>query len=133
MKSWPSITVDFLLALWWGSLTSLGAWVVPMMFHNLHPVSLAGQTAAVLFEAQTWASCAIAGLVLVLKYASKLQFKTLWLHAGWICALLLELLVAPQIMAHENLAFWHSLGSGLLVAQWFFAGILFWQRRSSGL
>jgi hypothetical protein len=37
-------------------------------------------------------------------------------------ALLSEFAIAPRIIARENLALWHSLGSALYLAQWACAG-----------
>ena len=55
----------FTAALWWGSLTTLGFLVVPMLFQHLPTKALAGNVAARLFEAQTWVSVGC-GLVLLL-------------------------------------------------------------------
>ena len=46
----------WLAALWWGSLTTLGALVVPLLFVHLPSPALAGGMAAKLFAAQTWLS-----------------------------------------------------------------------------
>ncbi len=43
-------------ALWWGSLTTLGFLVVPLLFVHLPSPALAGGMAARLFTAQTWLS-----------------------------------------------------------------------------
>lgn len=43
-----------LAALWWGSLTTIGFLVVPMLFARLGNPSVAGNFAAQLFEAQSW-------------------------------------------------------------------------------
>ena len=42
-----------LAALWWGSLTTLGALVVPLLFAYLPMPAMAGNMAARLFAAQT--------------------------------------------------------------------------------
>jgi hypothetical protein len=44
----------FVAALWWGSLTTLGFGVVPLLFARLGSPAQAGQMAAQLFSAQTW-------------------------------------------------------------------------------
>src|SRR5690606_8637489 len=54
-----------LAALWWGSLTTLGALVVPLLFVHLATPAVAGHMAARLFAAQTWVSLGC-GLVLLM-------------------------------------------------------------------
>ena len=48
-------------ALWWGSLTTVGLLVVPMLFAHLPTPAMAGTMAAKLFAAQIWVSvcCAL--------------------------------------------------------------------------
>ena len=53
--------------LWWGSLTVLGAVVVPLLFAHLPSAQLAGGMAARLFSAQTWVSLAC-GLLLMMAF-----------------------------------------------------------------
>ena len=64
--AWPV----WLAALWWGSLTTLGFGVVPLLFANLPTPAMAGSMAARLFEVQTWVS-ALLGVGLLM--ASRLQ------------------------------------------------------------
>ena len=45
-------------ALWWGSLTTIGFLVVPMLFAHLPSPTVAGNMAAKLFAAQTWVAVA---------------------------------------------------------------------------
>jgi hypothetical protein len=52
------------LALWWGSLSAIAGFVVPMLFANLPTPAMAGNLAGRLFGAQTWVSLACGGLVL---------------------------------------------------------------------
>jgi hypothetical protein len=44
-----------------------------------------------------------------------------------LCALLQEFAVAQRIVARQNLAFWHALGTGLYAAQWICAAVLLWK------
>ncbi|MEY2861401.1 MAG: hypothetical protein RL392_1859, partial [Pseudomonadota bacterium] len=44
----------WLAAAWFGSLTTLGFFVVPMLFMHLPTPAMAGAMAAKLFTAQTW-------------------------------------------------------------------------------
>jgi hypothetical protein len=46
---------------------------------------------------------------------------------GMLLALLAEFAVAPRIMARENLALWHGLGSGMYLLQWLCASVIFWK------
>jgi hypothetical protein len=43
---------------------------------------------------------------------------TLWALGGVLLALLVELGVAPHIVARENLALWHRLGTAMYAGQW---------------
>lgn len=120
----------FAAALWWGSLTMLGALVVPMLFAHLPTPAMAGNMAARLFSAQTWVSTAC-GVLLLMLSASPVQgagrVATTWVLAGTLLALLLEFAVTPHIVARENLALWHGLGTGFFALQWLFATTTLWQ------
>ena len=48
-------------ALWWGSLTTTGFLVVPMLFAHLPSPTVAGNMAAKLFAAQTWVAVDFGG------------------------------------------------------------------------
>jgi len=120
-------------ALWWGSLTALGIWIVPLLFVNLPTPALAGGMAAKLFTAQTWASL-VCGVCLLLFSRSNqalglvaLTFPaTILIVSGMLLALLVEFAVAPRIVLMENLRLWHSLGSGMLLLQWLCAAGIVW-------
>jgi hypothetical protein len=119
----------FLAALWWGSLTVVGIMVVPMLFVHLETPFIAGQMAAKLFSAQTWLAV-VCGVLLLL--AAKRQnldqsyTPSLWVIAGMLLALLIELAVKPHIMARDNMALWHNLGTAFYVLQWLCAGKVLW-------
>jgi hypothetical protein len=123
-----------LAALWWGSLSTIGFLVVPLLFVHLPSPALAGATAARLFTAQTWVSL-ICGLLLLFLSRKKSsgaapvihQSAVLFVMGGMLLALLAEFAVAPRIMARENLALWHSLGSGMYLLQWLCAAVVFWK------
>ena len=141
MKSWRSVTSKFqahlplwLAALWWGSLTTLGFLVVPLLFVHLPTPALAGGMAAKLFAAQTWVSLACGLLMLVLikkatnqavNHASIAYPATIFILAGLLLALLSEFAVAPRIVARENLRLWHGAGSAMYFLQWVCAGVAF--------
>jgi len=119
-------------ALWWGSLTTLGFFVVPMLFVHLPTPAMAGTMAAHLFSAQTWISV-VCGLTLLAAFRSNqplapvhiAQAATLFVVAGVLLALLVEFAVAPHIVARDNLALWHRVGSGMYLVQWLCAGVVF--------
>ena len=124
----------WLAALWWGSLTTLGFFVVPMLFAHLPTPAMAGNMAAKLFSAQTYVSAAC-DLLILLTFGSKrplvpentAQSATLFVVTGVLLALLVEFGVAPRIVARENLALWHGLGSAMYLMQWLCAAEVFWK------
>jgi len=119
-------------ALWWGSLTTVGFGVVPMLFANLPTPAIAGNMAAKLFAAQAWVAV-VCGLLLLLACRSnmplaqvnKAQSALVYIVGGMLLALLSQYGVAPHIVARDNLALWHSVGTGLYVLQWLCAGVVF--------
>jgi hypothetical protein len=115
-------------ALWWGSLTALGAWVVPLLFSHLGTPALAGHMAARLFEFQTHVS-AVCALVLLSSVRASGSLGSLgWVVGGLLLALVQQWGVAPRIEARENMALWHSLGSAMLLLQWLCAGVTLWRQ-----
>jgi hypothetical protein len=128
----------FLAALWWGSLTTVGFIVVPLLFATLPSPAIAGATAAKLFTAQTWVSMACAIVLLLFTRSKALdeqpanasvvaQAALLFIAGGLLLALLAEFAVAPRIVARENLKLWHSVGSGMYLLQWLCAGVTLWK------
>lgn len=122
----------WLAAVWWGSLTTLGFLVVPMLFVHLPSPAMAGAMAAKLFSAQTIVS-AVCGLLLLQLFRSNqalapedtAQSATLFVVGGVLLALLVEFGVAPRIVARDNLALWHGVGSAMYLVQWLCAGVVF--------
>lgn len=125
-------------ALWWGSLTSLGFVMVPMLFANLGAPAVAGAMAAKLFTAQTWLStgCAMFLLLILNKkddpaLAWQAQAAIKFIVAGLLLALLVEFGVAPRIVSARaeggNLKLWHGLGTAFYVVQWLCAGLALWR------
>ncbi|RYF71359.1 MAG: DUF4149 domain-containing protein [Comamonadaceae bacterium] len=127
-------------ALWWGSLTTLGFVVVPLLFTHLATPAIAGAMAARLFTAQSWVSIACA-LILLLALTRQSEDESgddevrrapppaavLPIVGGLLLALLVEYAVAPRIVARENLKLWHGLGTGMYVLQWLCAGAALWR------
>jgi len=122
----------WLAATWAFSLTTLGFFVVPMLFMHLPTPAMAGAMAAKLFSGQTWVSVAC-GIALLTAFRSNqplapvqvAQAATLFVVAGVLLALLVEFGVAPRIVARDNLALWHRVGSVMYFAQWVCALVVF--------
>jgi len=124
-----------LAACWWGSLTTIGFLVVPLLFAHLPTPALAGGMAARLFGAQTWVSV-LSGLLLLMSLrsdaavaqaATERSALLFLVVSGLLLVLLSEFVVAPRIVARENLRLWHGLGSGLYLLQWLCATALLWR------
>lgn len=128
-RAWPV----WVAALWWGSLTTLGFGVVPLLFAVLPTPALAGNTAARLFEVQTWVS-ALLGVALLIAsrsagqpaLAARAAQATPFILGGVLLALLAQFGVAPHIVARDNLRLWHSVGTAMYLVQWVCAGASFW-------
>jgi hypothetical protein len=119
--------------LWWGSLSTLGFGVVPLLFATLPTPALAGNAAARLFEVQTWVS-AVLGLALLVAsrtqgdagLARRAQAAVPMVLGGVVLALLAQYAVAPHIVARDNLRLWHGVGTAMYVGQWVCAMATFW-------
>lgn len=129
----------WLAAAWAMSLSVLGFMVVPMLFVHLPTPALAGQIAAKLFAAQTWVSV-VCGALLLMAFRSNrpltpvdtARAATLFVVAGVLLALLVELAVAPRIVARDNLALWHRVGSAMYFGQWICALVVFGKLVAAG-
>ena len=128
MKSLPL----WLAAAWAMSLTTLGFFVVPMLFKNLPTPAMAGGMAAKLFAAQTGVSVVCALLLLMTFRSEKLAPAarvipscTLLALAGALLAMLVEFGVSPRIVARDNLALWHGVGTAMYLVQWVCALLVF--------
>ena len=128
---WRSLPL-WLAAAWAMSLTTLGFFVVPMLFANLPTPAMAGGIAAKLFSAQTGVSTICALLLLMCFRSEKLAPSarvipacTMLALAGALLALLVEFGVSPRIVARDNLALWHGVGSAMYFAQWLCALLVF--------
>lgn len=123
-----------LAAFWWGSLTTIGFLVVPMLFSRLGNPAVAGNFAGQLFAAQTWVALGC-GLALLIFFRSRAddrltdadRIAVILIVTAMLLALLQQYAVAPRILARENLRLWHSLGSGMYLGQWVCAGALLWR------
>ncbi len=121
-------------ALWWGSLSAIGFLAVPLLFANAPTPAQAGFFAARLFSGQTWLSLACGGLLLMSARDAEGTPSLGWARGavpyvlgGLLLALLVEFAVAPRIVARQNLALWHSLGTAMYAVQWLCALVVFWK------
>lgn len=119
-------------ALWWGSLTTIGFLVVPLLFAYLPSPSIAGNMAARLFAAQTWVAVACCLVLLLISRPRNAiaqypwaQGAMLFILGGLLLALLNQYGVAPRIVARQDLRLWHSMGSVMYVLQWGCALVVF--------
>jgi len=132
-SGWQGRVAIYAAALWWGSLAAIGFVAVPLIFANMPTPAQAGQVTARLFTAQTWVSSGCGALLLFSARAAAgppmawARGAIGFVLAGVLLALLGEFAVAPRIMARENLALWHSLGSGMYLLQWLCAGVALWK------
>lgn len=132
-----SVAPLWVAALWWSSLGVIGFLVVPLLFAHLPTPAMAGAMAARLFSAQTWVSI-LCGLFLLLNsrgdqpeaIGNRVRGAIVYIAGGMLLALLAEFAVAPRIMARENLALWHGLGSSMFLLQWGCAGVTLWKLTS---
>lgn len=93
---------------------------------------MAGNMAAKLFSAQT-AISTVCGMVLLMVFRSNKPLApvdiardaTLFVVGGVLMALLVEFGVSPRIVARDNLALWHGVGTGMYVVQWVCAAVVF--------
>jgi len=123
-----------LASLWWGSLTTIGFLVVPLLFARLGNPAIAGNFAGQLFAAQTWIALGC-GMVLLMYFRSRaddgfsspIRAGLFFVLLAMLLALLQQYAVAPHIMARDNLRFWHSVGTGMYLGQWVCAGVLLWK------
>jgi hypothetical protein len=115
----------FSIALWWGSLTSIGFVVVPLLFVYLDTPQTAGRMAAHLFDAQAYVSWLCAACLLLISASSaaspalgRVRSVRIATALGLLCSLLVYAVVAPHISARDNLRLWHSLGTAFFALQW---------------
>lgn len=123
-----------LAALWWGSLTTIGFLVVPLLFAHLPSPAMAGGMAARLFVAQTWVTVVCCVLLLLISRPKGEVTQYPWAQAamvfivgGLLLALLVQFGVAPRIVARQDLRLWHSVGSVMYVLQWCCALVVLWR------
>lgn len=123
-----------LAALWWGSLTTIGFLVVPLLFAHLPSPAMAGGMAARLFAAQTWVTVVCCVLLLLISRPKGDVTQYPWAQAamvfivgGLLLALLVQFGVAPRIVARQDLRLWHSVGSVMYALQWCCALVVLWR------
>lgn len=81
--------------------------------------------AATLFSAQSWIAIGCGLLLFLLgrshhtpKAHAWVKAQLPWLLLACMAAFVIEYGVAPRIVARENLALWHRLGTGLYFLEW---------------
>ena len=123
-----------LAALWWGSLTTIGFLVVPLLFAHLPSPAMAGGMAARLFAAQTWVTVVCCVLLLLISRPKGEVTQYPWAQAamvfivgGLLLALLVQFGVAPRIVGRQDLRLWHSVGSVMYALQWCCALVVLWR------
>lgn len=122
-------------ALWWGGLTAVAFGVVPLLFMHLPTPAMAGAMAARLFSALNVLAW-VCGLCLLLflrlnqplALVNQAQKAIFFIVSGMLIALLLEWLVAPRIVARQDLRLWHSVGTLLYALQWVCTTLIFRNR-----
>jgi uncharacterized membrane protein len=121
-------------ALWWGSMSTIGFLVVPVLFTQLSQPALAGRVAAQLFAAQTWVAVACCVVLLLISKPRQSVTQHPWARSamvfilgGLLLALLLQFAVAPRIVARQDLRLWHSVGTAMFVLQWCCALAVLWR------
>jgi Domain of unknown function (DUF4149) len=117
----------FILALWWGAVTSIGFIVVPLLFMHLETPQMAGRMAAVLFNALDYIAWGCGVLLLATRpHKTAVYFIMLALLAS----VLMHFAIAPRIVSKVDLRLWHSLGTILYALQWLTLTVLhfrYWQ------
>ena len=135
-------------ALWWGGITGLSFVAVPTLFAALGNPAVAGPVAARLFSLQCFGGIVLGmALMLVLRrqrsalpHGASQQtvaaLRALLITMGLVAlavllAMLQEFGVAQQIVSARatggNLRLWHSLGSVLVLLQWFCTAAVLWR------
>lgn len=121
-------------ALWWGSLTAVGFLAVPLLFKNTASPAVAGMLAAKLFSAQSWVGLACGAVLLMGARRDDGTPQLDWAHGalpyvllGMLFALLQEFAIAPRIVARQDLALWHTVGTALYAGQWLCALVALWK------
>jgi uncharacterized membrane protein len=122
MVGWKARFPVLAAALWWGGLTAIGFVAVPLLFANLATPAIAGQMAAKLFTAQAWISIVCGLLILIAQ-----RKPNALVLAGVLLALLGEFAVAPRIVARQDLALWHTVGTVFYGLQWLCALVALWK------
>ena len=140
--TWLKTLPVWLSAAWAMGLSTLGLFVVPMLFAHLPSPAIAGAMAGQLFGVQTWISVILVVALLLLarrnapdtadqatdegrEAVPPVGGYSAFLLAGGLMALLVQFGATPHILAHDNLPFWHGVASALYLGQWICALMAF--------
>lgn len=120
-------------ALWWGSFSTVGFWVVPLLFVKLENKTQAGTFAAQLFTVQVWITLLTSGMLFLCHCLGRRsnrqpyqRFIPLILLVGITTALVQQWWITPHIVARDNHQLWHRLGGITYVVQWLCATVMVW-------
>ena len=118
------------VALLFGGTTALSFVAVPMLFAYLGDPSLAGGLAAKFFAIQNLFAITLAlGALAVMRQQLAVNTRRAWIGLALV-AIASYGVVAPLIVSARatggNLALWHAVGSGLMLAQWALSAYLTW-------
>ncbi len=103
--------------------------------------------AARLFDVQTWVSAGCGLVLLCLLFQNHIRSHKndkntentsvaaefiaytaiKFIAFGVLMALLVAFVVSPQIVARQNLMFWHAAGSAMYLLQWLCAGVVLYK------
>lgn len=138
MKGLSLRVAALVAALWWGSLSAVGAYVVPLAFTTLGAPKVAGVLAARYFSAQNCLGlvCGAVLLMILNQNRSRAHMESaraaiIFVVFGMLTALLVEFAVGPRIAAAslsgESVRLWHRVGVGLMLMQWLASGWVLWR------
>ena len=131
---WKQRLAVLAAALWWGSLSAIGFLAVPLLFAHAASPAVAGSLAGKLFSAESWVGL-VCGLLLLTCARDPDGTATMdwaggavaYVLPGMLAALLQEFAIAPHILARQDLAFWHTVGTAAYAVQWLCALVVFWR------
>jgi len=133
-RHWKSGAAVLAAALWWGSLSTIGFLVVPMLFANLPTPAIAGTMAAKLFSAQSWLALGCGMVLLLASRAAAEPAGMDWARGalpfvfpGLPLALPPDFAGAARNARRRNPKPWRAVGSGMYLLQWLCATVVLWK------
>ena len=127
-------------ALWWGGLSALSFFAVPLLFATLGSPAVAGSVGAKIFSLQSWAGLVLGlALLLILRRwrgegasIAPVALTTIgFVLFAMLLALVQEFGVAQNIVTARasggNLRLWHGVGTLMVLGQWLCSGSVLWR------